>query len=131
MPDSPKCNRCSLAGICLPDEVNLLRDSDAKEAGEKGLLGKIRKLLPARDDTVPVYVVGHGNTVRKKGDLLEIWSRDETAGKEGRVREVRLREISQVNLFGGVDISTPALVELMQRGIPVLHFSHAVGGFRD
>jgi CRISPR-associated protein Cas1 len=118
LPDSPKCNRCSLAGICLPDEVNLLRDSDAK-----GLLGKIRKLLPARDDTVPVYVVGHGNTVRKKGDLLEIWSRDETAGKEGRVKEVRLREISQVNLFGGVDISTPALVELMQRGIPVLHFT--------
>jgi len=123
--DSPKCNRCSLAGICLPDEVNLLRDSDAKEAGERGLLGKIRKLLPARDDTVPVYVVGHGNTVRKKGDLLEIWSRDgATTGKEGSVREVRLREISQVNLFGGVDISMPALVELMQRGIPVLHFSH-------
>ncbi len=124
LPDSPKCNRCSLAGICLPDEVNLLRDSHAKEAGEKGLLGKIRKLLPARDDAVPLYVVGHGNTVRKKGDLLEIWSRDDaTAGKEGRVREVRLREISQVNLFGGVDISTPALVELMQRGIPVLHFT--------
>lgn len=124
--DSPKCNRCSLAGICLPDEVNLLRNSDAKEAGEKGLLGKIRRLLPARDDSLPVYVVGHGNTVRKKGDLLEIWSQDEAAGiegKKGRAREVRLREISQVNLFGGVSISMPALVELMQRGIPVLHFT--------
>ncbi|MGB5099163.1 MAG: CRISPR-associated endonuclease Cas1 [Methanothrix sp.] len=122
--DSPKCNRCSLAGICLPDEVNFLIESGAKEAGERGFLGKIRKLLPARDDTVPVYVVGHGNTVRKKGDLLEIWSRDDaTAGKESRVREVRLREISQLNLFGGVDVSMPALVELMQRGIPVLHFT--------
>lgn len=122
--DSPKCNRCSLAGICLPDEVNLLRDSDGKEAGEGGLLGKIRRLLPARDDTMPVYVVGHGNTVRKKGDLLEICSRDDVAaGKEGRIKEVRLREISQVNLFGGVDVSMPALVELMQRGIPVLHFT--------
>jgi len=36
---------------------------------------------------------------------------------------VRLREISQVNLYGAVDVSTPALVDLMQRGIPVLHFT--------
>ena len=26
--DSPKCPRCSLVGICLPDEVNLLRSAD-------------------------------------------------------------------------------------------------------
>ena len=111
-------------------------------AREKGLLGKIRKLLPARDDALPVYVVGHGNTVRKKGDLLEIWSAekdDETGGKEGakkerggrgkdgRVKEVRLREISQVNLYGGVEITTPALGDLMQRGVPVLHFTAADG----
>lgn len=124
--DDPRCNRCSLAGICLPDEVNLLMDSDAKEADERGLMGKIRKLLPARDDSIPVYVVGHGNTVRKKGDLLEIWSLDRTADKKdkkGIAKEVRIREISQVNLFGGVDISMPALVNLMQRGIPILHFT--------
>jgi CRISPR-associated protein Cas1 len=141
--DSPKCNRCSLAGICLPDEVNLLQEIEAnggvEKSGEKGLLGKIRKLLPARDDTLPVYVVGHGNMVRKKGDLLEIWS----AGKDGalgekdgakeergsRVKEVRLREISQVNLYGGVEITTPALADLMQRGVPVLHFTRG-GWFR-
>ena len=28
--DSPKCNRCSLAGICLPDEVNLLQEIEAR-----------------------------------------------------------------------------------------------------
>jgi CRISPR-associated protein Cas1 len=124
--DSAKCNRCSLAGICLPDEVNLLRENDSNEAGERGFLARIRKLIPARDDTMPVYILGHGNTVRKKGDLLEIWSRgddDEKTGKEGKSKQVRLREISQVNLFGGVDVSMPALVELMQRGIPVLHFT--------
>ena len=140
--DSPKCNRCSLAGICLPDEVNLLQEMDARggigKCGEKGLLGKIRKLLPARDDALPVYVVGHGNTVRKKGDLLEIWSAEKDdatgekegskkdrggRGKDGRVKEVRLREISQVNLYGGVEITTPALGDLMQRGVPVLHFT--------
>jgi CRISPR-associated protein Cas1 len=136
--DSPKCVRCSLAGICLPDEVNLLQEMETKGGGEKGLLGRIRRLLPARDDSVPVYVVGHGHTVRKKGDRLEIWStgkddtkagkdgkngKNEKNGKDGRVSEARLREISQVNLFGGVDISTPAAVDLMQRGIPLLHFT--------
>jgi CRISPR-associated protein Cas1 len=45
------------------------------------------------------------------------------------ISEARLREISQVNLFGGVDISTPAVVELMQCGIPVLHFTRG-GWFR-
>ena len=116
--ESPKCNRCSLAGICLPDEVNLLKEIEARGGNEKGLVGRIRKLLPARDDALPVYVIGHGHTVRKKGDLLEIWSKD-----DGKVKEARLREISQVNLYGGVDISTPAVVDLMQRGIPVLHFT--------
>ncbi len=126
--DSPKCNRCSLAGICLPDELNLLQEIEAK-GSEKGLLGKIRRLVPARDDSLPVYVVGHGHTVRKKGDRLEIWSREGKDATEGRVSEARLREISQVNLFGGVDISTPALVDLMQRDIPVLYFTRG-GWFR-
>lgn len=116
--DSPKCNRCSLAGICLPDEVNLLREMEEKEQSEKGIMGRVRKLIPARDDSQPVYVIGHGNSLRKKGDVLEVWSKD-----EGRIKEVRLREISQVNLYGAVDVSTPALVDLMQRGIPVLHFT--------
>ncbi len=141
--ESPKCVRCSMAGICLPDEVNLLREMDGRgeRDGEGGLIGRIRRLLPARDDSLPVYVVGHGHTIRKKGDRLEIRSigkvdegddrKDERkdgarrgrGDKEGKVVEVRLRETSQVNLFGGVEISTPALVDLMQRGIPVLHFT--------
>src|SRR5690606_17973252 len=74
--ESPKCVRCSMAGICLPDEVNLLREMDGRgeRDGEGGLIGRIRRLLPARDDSLPVYVVGHGHTIRKKGDRLEIRS---------------------------------------------------------
>ena len=137
---SPKCVRCSLAGICLPDEVTLLKglqsehsepeqigepdkggadeNEPAGNVGREPPLGKIRKLLPARDDALPVYVVGQGNTVRKKGDLLEIWSR------EGKLSEAKLREISQLCLYGGVEITTPAMVELMQRGVPVIHYTH-------
>lgn len=110
--DSPKCNRCSFGGICLPDEVNLLRDQD----GEPRM--QVRMLLPSRDDRVPVYVLDQGSTVHKRGDCLEIRSR------EGKVGTARMIEISQLCLYGGVEISTPAVVELMQRGIPVLHFTH-------
>ena len=141
---SPKCVRCSLAGICLPDEITLLQglqperlepgpdpdridepirdkadENETSGSSEKApASGKIRKLLPARDDALPVYVVGQGNTVRKKGDLLEIWSR------EGKQSEAKLREISQLCLYGGVEITTPAMVELMQRGVPVIHYTH-------
>lgn len=117
---SPKCNRCSLAGICLPDEITLLKEMEEEEEEEEkeATTGRIRRLLPSRDDAIPVYVVGRGNTVRKKEERLEIWS------QEGKVSEPKLREISQLSLYGGVEITTPAMVELMQRGVPVIHFTH-------
>lgn len=111
---SPKCVRCSLAGICLPDEVHLLREIEA-EGKEKA--GAARKLVPTRDDQLPIYVVGQGETVRRRGDRLEFWSRD------GKVGDARLREVAQLSLYGGVEITSPALAELLQRGVPVCHFS--------
>jgi CRISP-associated protein Cas1 len=110
---SSRCDRCSLAGICLPDEVTMLQETASEENGP------IRNLLPALDSAVPVFVIGQGHTVRKSGERLEIWSHD-----KGKVSEARIREISKVCLYGGVEITTPAMVELMQRNIPVLHFSH-------
>jgi CRISP-associated protein Cas1 len=126
---SQKCVRCSLAGICLPDEITLLKEMEADDAeagGEAGTeekkkeapAGQIRRLLPSRDDAIPVYVIGRGNTVRKKEERLEIWS------QEGKISEPKLREISQLSLYGGVEITTPAMVELMQRGVPVIHYTH-------
>ena len=113
---SARCDHCSLAGICLPDEVTLLQEMEAEKEPEKE---KIRMLLACRDDQVPIYVVGQGKTVRKRGERLEVWSHD-----EGKISEARIREISKVCLYGGVEITTPAMVELMQRNVPVLHFSH-------
>ncbi len=111
---SPKCVRCSLAGICLPDEVHLLKEMEAEE---KEKAGTVRKLVPTRDDQLPIYVVGQGETVRRRGDRLEFWSR------EGKVGDARLREVAQLSLYGGVEITSPALAELLQRGVPVCHFS--------
>lgn len=54
--DSPKCPRCSLVGICLPDEANHLRlpEADADEP---------RRLIAARDDALPLYVQSTGTRV--------------------------------------------------------------------
>ncbi|MDQ1262100.1 MAG: CRISP-associated protein Cas1, partial [Euryarchaeota archaeon] len=59
---SARCERCSLAGVCLPDEVNLLREMEAETAQEgKPEEEKIRMLLAKRDDANPIYVIGQGH----------------------------------------------------------------------
>lgn len=105
--DSPKCPRCSLVGICLPDEVNLLR----------GGCTEPRKLVPARDDALPLYVRTAGSRVGKRGDELVIEDR------EGGKQYVPLMRTSQVVLMGGVQVSTQALHELCERGTPVVYLS--------
>lgn len=119
--NSQRCDRCSMAGICLPDEVNLLREMDAEKEPnqESNPEERTRMLLASRDDQVPLYVVGQGKTVRKRGERLEVWSYE-----EGKISEARIREISKVCLYGSAEITTPAMVELMQRNVPVLHFTH-------
>jgi len=123
---SSRCDRCSLAGICMPDEITALQEMEAGREADRVAEGaqdevpqeKVRRLLPDRDDTVPLIVVGQGHIVRKRGERLEVWT------KEGKVSEARLMEVSKVCLYGGVEITTPAMMELMQRNVPVLHFSH-------
>lgn len=131
--NSPKCPKCSLVGICLPDEVNLL---SANEEGEEEAIefptdkqiqnpkskiqdqNAVRRLVPARDDALAVYVQGQGFSVGLKGDVLEI--RD----KGKAISESRLIETSQVNLFGNVQLSAQALRELASREITVMHLSY-------
>ena len=105
--DSPKCPRCSLVGICLPDEINFLL--------RKGT--KVRRLYPSRDDSIPVYVVGYGYSIRKNGGRLEI-SRDGEV-----VKSLPFRDVSQLSIYGTAYITMPVLRDMMQRGIPVCYFS--------
>jgi len=115
--DSPKCPRCSLVGICLPDEQNHLAGRPASEPED------VRRLYAARDDALPVYVQAQGANIGKRGEELEIWERDK--GK----RRVRLIDVSQVCLFGNVSVTPAALATLVERGIPLCHFSFG-GWFR-
>lgn len=119
--NSPKCPRCSLVGICLPDEVNLLRATELQQS-LPGLEPEPEKpprgLVPARDDKLALYVQGQGHSVGLKGDLLEIRDRKTV------VNQVRLREVSQVSLFGSVQLSAQALRELAARDVTILHLSY-------
>jgi CRISPR-associated protein Cas1 len=129
--DSPKCPRCSLVGICLPDEVNLLRIGDVQPAADSpqdhvssptvsitGQRAEPRRLVPARDDHIAVYVQGHGYSVGLKGEVLEIREKGKV------VREARLIEISQLSLFGNVQLTAQALRELATREVPIVHLSY-------
>jgi CRISPR-associated protein Cas1 len=107
--DSPKCPRCSLVGICLPDEVNLL--SGVATDG-------VRRLVPARDEAGPLYVVSQGATVGKEGERLVVRIRDEPE------TFVRLIDVSHVSVFGNVQVSAQAIRGLVARGALILHFTY-------
>ena len=116
--DSPKCPRCSLVGICLPDEVNIIT---AK--GQAVKQEDVRRMAPARDDTVPVYVQTQGAVVGKSGDQLEVKQKGQS------LQKVRLMEVSHLSLFGNVQVTTQAVQELCDRNIPICYFSYG-GWFR-
>lgn len=109
--DSPKCPRCSLAGICMPDEVRFLNEPVVEP----------RPLFPSAQDALPLYVQTPRGFVRKDGERLVIEVEKE------KVAEARLMEVSQVALFGHTMISAATLHECFRRGIPVTW--HTYGGW--
>jgi CRISPR-associated protein Cas1 len=110
--DSPKCPRCSLVTICLPDETQFLRKTELSP----------RPLAVPHHEALPLYIQHHSAKLAKKGETLEV------SDKDGRVlATARLREVSQVVVQGNIYITTPCLQELMHRGIPVTW--HSYGGF--
>jgi CRISPR-associated protein Cas1 len=100
--DSPKCPRCSLVGICLPDEVNFFRHGSAP-----------RPLGVDRELALPVYVQATPARVRKRGETLVIQTQND------QETTARLIDTSQLVLMGAVDVTAPTLHELMRREIPV------------
>jgi CRISPR-associated exonuclease Cas4/CRISPR-associated protein Cas1 len=99
--DSPKCTKCALAGICLPDEVTFFRNGLAP-----------RPLNPSADTALPLYVQEPGARVGKSGEVLVV----EAAEKK---TEVALGDISELVLHGPVALTTPAVAALLRAQIPV------------
>src|SRR5262249_57599659 len=86
--DSPKCTKCSLAGICLPDEVTFFR---------RGLAP--RPLNPAADTALPLYVQEPGARITKSGEVLVIEANDKKT-------EVPIGDVSELVLYGPVSLTT-------------------------
>lgn len=129
--DSPKCVGCSLAGICLPDETNRLREEEG-EPEQMTLFGEemgaprrppgragaeVRRLVAARDDLKPVYLNTQGLRAGKSGAVLQVKEKDALR------HEFRLNEICQVNLMGNIQLTTQAIQALCESEIPVCYFS--------
>ncbi|MEQ2009445.1 MAG: CRISPR-associated endonuclease Cas1 [Limisphaerales bacterium] len=133
---SPKCVRCSLAPVCLPDETRMLAQTalkvdvsvvektsapaDAEDS--KKVAGEApRRLIAARDDTRPLYLNTQGYRVGCKDEVLVVKEQDHV------IEEVRMRDVSHVALFGNVQISTQAIHSLCEQEVPVTYFS--MGGW--
>ncbi len=106
--NSPKCPRCSLAAICLPDELHYLRTQQTPP----------RPLAVDGVPALPMYVQARGAKVAKNGEMLEVSVDDE------KVASARLGDVSQLVLQGAPYLTGPALQELMARQIPVTWLSH-------
>jgi CRISPR-associated protein Cas1 len=116
--DSPKCNGCSLAGICLPDETNALLHVPADPSAELPPDGRpTRRLYPVRDDATPFYVQEQGAYVGCSKQRITV----KKSGEE--LASVRLQDCSQLVLCGNVQISTQAVQTLCEASIPVVYLS--------
>jgi len=129
---SPKCKRCSLAPVCLPDETVMLarREIDTLPGREGGLLSPPdepvvsappseppRRLMAARDDKRALYLNSPGLRVGRKDETLTVKDKDTL------IEEVRLNDVSHVALFGNIQLTTQAIQGLCAAEIPVTYFS--------
>ena len=107
--DSPKCPRCSLVGICLPDETNLhARRSKASP----------RRLTPRDSAAQPLYVTEVGSRVGIRSGRVTITK------NRSKILDVRLIDVSQIALYGNVQISSQMMRSAFRSQIPVCWFSY-------
>jgi CRISPR-associated protein Cas1 len=108
--DSPKCGRCSLNAICLPDEINVLRGAHAKAA--------VRPFGAPADDRVPLYVLEPGTRVGLSGEVVEVRT------DAGTVAQMPLLELGSLSLFGNTQISSQAMRAILTRDVPVFYLGY-------
>jgi CRISPR-associated protein Cas1 len=81
---------------------------------------RVRRLVPARDDCLPLHVQAQGGRIGVVGEELEVVTREEKT-------RARLQNTSAVSVYGSVQVSTQAMRALLENDIPLAFFSH--GGF--
>lgn len=113
--NDPRCIRCSLQPICLPDEVNCERSESNGEHLSP------RKIWPPRDEGIQIVAQQNGTRIGIKGMALTI---GEASGK-ARKKEIPLASVDSLSLLGSVQISTQAMKVLADHGIPIALLSAA------
>ncbi|HXE52053.1 MAG TPA: CRISPR-associated endonuclease Cas1, partial [Tepidisphaeraceae bacterium] len=111
--NDPRCVRCSLQPICLPDEVNDQREQEERKFSP-------RQIWPPRDDAIHLVAQQDGARVGIRGMALRISDREGST-----VQEVPLAGLESLAVLGAVQISTQAVGALADRGIPVAYLSAA------
>jgi CRISPR-associated protein Cas1 len=132
--DSPKCARCSLAPVCLPDETRMLsiptvekfapdeeRDGTAPITAQHSPSASPRRLIAPRDEKRALYLNTQGYRVGCNDAVLKVKEKDRL------VEEVRVMDVCHVALFGNIQMSTQAVQRLCDEDIPVTWFS--MGGW--
>ena len=112
--NDPRCPRCSLQPICLPDEVNHQRAPTPSDELTP------RKIWPPRDDGIHVVAQTNGVRIGIRGMGLKVTDRNGTT-----VKEMPLANLESLSLLGSVQITTQALHTLADRCIPIAFLSAA------
>jgi CRISPR-associated protein Cas1 len=107
--DSPKCPRCSLVGICLPDETNLHNKRIAKRP---------RRLVPRDPSARPLYVTEQGARIGVRGGRAVVSKHYQ------EIQAIRMIDVSQVAVYGNVQISSQFMRAAFKRETPVCWFSY-------
>jgi len=126
--DSPKCPGCSLVAICLPEETNALRQaaegdgqlmlfSSGVTPPKKPPRSEVRRLVTPRSELRPAYIETQRLRIGKSGEVLQVKDKDTL------VQEIRIGEISQLNLMGNIQITTQAVQSLCESEVPICYFS--------
>lgn len=152
--DSPKCPRCSLVGLCLPDETRLLAPADSvaedaqlswdfHDSFEAPSTDNAAQRNPFELPEIHFRALRSGEDVRRliapNPDAKALYlntpghyvsKKDATLvikEKGAKVAEFRLLDLHHVALFGPVQLSTAAIQTLCDNEIPLTYFS--MGGW--
>lgn len=112
--NDPRCPRCSLQPICLPDEVNHQRAQSPTDELTP------RKIWPSRDDGVHVVAQQEGVKVGVRGMELRITDKNGSV-----VKTVPLANLESLSLLGSVQITTQAICALADMNTPIAFLSPA------
>ncbi len=119
LPDETRAALEWTGGDGAPDEAQLgLFEQAPPDLFDRTRVDDVRRLVPARDDLRPLYVTGYNFSIGKSHDVLQVREKGQM------VQEARIREISQVSVFGNVGLTAGAVQVLCEAEKPIAHFSY-------